>query len=107
MHDYVSREEAIDAILAEPPEAHYPSWYAEIIRNLPAADVEPVRHGWWVYGELDAMGTAVKCSRCSWGLKNADPVLWQNYPAHRFCGACGAKMDGGDEPDAEMHSDDG
>lgn len=43
MSDLIDRQEAIDAIMGEPPEAHYPSWYAEIIQNLPSAQPELVR----------------------------------------------------------------
>ena len=43
-HNLISRKAAIDAILAEPPDAPQ-SWYEGVVRNLPAADVEPVQHG--------------------------------------------------------------
>lgn len=39
MSDYISRKEAIKAIMGQPPDAHYPSWYAGIIEKVPAADV--------------------------------------------------------------------
>ncbi len=32
--DAVMRQEAIDAIMGEHPDAHYPAWYADIIRKL-------------------------------------------------------------------------
>ncbi|MEE1163505.1 MAG: hypothetical protein UHU21_07410 [Lachnospiraceae bacterium] len=35
--DTISRQAAILAITGEPPEAHYPSWYAERIKSLPSA----------------------------------------------------------------------
>lgn len=38
--DTISRQAAIDAIMGEPPETHYPSWYAEQIKELPSADNE-------------------------------------------------------------------
>lgn len=57
------------------------------IRNIPDADVAPVRHGRWEkirdsYGNLEGWihrecGREVKC-------------------AENFCPSCGAKMDGGD-----------
>jgi len=40
MSDLISRQAAIHAILGEPPEPHYPSWYAEQIKELPSADNE-------------------------------------------------------------------
>ena len=42
MAEYIEREAALHAILGEPTESHYPSWYAERIKALPAADVVPV-----------------------------------------------------------------
>ena len=43
MAEYIEREAAIEAIMSEPTEAHYPSWYAEKIKAIPAADVALVR----------------------------------------------------------------
>ena len=37
MNDLISRQAAIDAIMCEPTDAHYPSWYAERIEQLPTA----------------------------------------------------------------------
>ena len=35
--DTISRQDAINTIMGQPPEAHYPSWYAEQIKALPSA----------------------------------------------------------------------
>ena len=40
MSDLISRQAAIDAIMGQPTEAHYPSWYAEQIKALPSAQPE-------------------------------------------------------------------
>ena len=37
MQDLISRQAAIDAIMGEPTDAHYPSWYAERLEHLPSA----------------------------------------------------------------------
>ena len=37
MSDTISRQAAIDAIMCEPTDAHYPSWYAERLEQLPSA----------------------------------------------------------------------
>ena len=37
MDDLISRQAAIDAIMCEPTDAHYPSWYAERLEQLPTA----------------------------------------------------------------------
>lgn len=36
MDDLISRKAALDAIMGQPPEPHYPSWYAAQIEKLPA-----------------------------------------------------------------------
>lgn len=52
MAEHIERESAIEAIMSEPPDAHYPQWYAEKIKSIPAADVAPVvrcqdcKHAW-------------------------------------------------------------
>ena len=43
MSDLISRQAAIDAIMGQPPEPHYPSWYAAQIEKLPAAQPEIIR----------------------------------------------------------------
>ena len=43
MAEYIERETAITTIMSETPDAHYPSWYAEKIKAIPAADVATVR----------------------------------------------------------------
>ena len=40
-NDPISRQMAIDTIMGQPPEPHYPSWYVAQIEKLPAAQPEP------------------------------------------------------------------
>ena len=40
MDEYIEREAAIGAIMGEPGEAHYPSWYADKIRHLVPKDID-------------------------------------------------------------------
>ena len=42
MDEYIERKAAVEAIMCEPPDAHYPQWYADKIKAIPAADVVPV-----------------------------------------------------------------
>ena len=84
MDEYIKREAAIEAIMSDPPDAHYPSWYAEKIKAIPAADVAPVRHGRW---ERTADGAAL-CTACK---RKMNPSQY----GYAFCSLCGAKMDGG------------
>lgn len=57
----------------------------DYLRALPAADVAPVRHGRWAYWPEDGVYT---CSECG----NAE----LETGCGKFCGYCGAKMDGGE-----------
>lgn len=58
---------------------------AQMLEQLPAADVAPVVHGRWV----DA-GRGIKaCSNCNHGIK--EHMAYANH----YCPNCGAKMDGG------------
>lgn len=78
--EYISREAAICEILSEPTDAHYPSWYAEKLEDIPAADVRPVARGVWV-SVHDRYGI---CSNCHRG-DHIDPLAG-------FCRFCGADM---------------
>ena len=58
------------------------------LRELPSADVAPVRHGRWV--KYTGMGKEQwMCSECSAEEKNPKVA--------NYCYHCGAKMDGGKE----------
>nr|DAD78978.1 MAG TPA: hypothetical protein [Siphoviridae sp. ctv4j104] len=68
--------------------------YAEAMDNLadvPAADVEEVRHGKWIYeGHHEMMGHAFQCSVCTrWMFTNSPEYVVEEYP---YC-HCGAKME--------------
>jgi hypothetical protein len=39
MNDLISRQKAIHAILGQPPETHYPSWYAAMVDEEPDASI--------------------------------------------------------------------
>lgn len=89
MAEYIERESAIEAIMSDPPDAHYPQWYAEKIKSIPAADVSPVRHGVWEY-EPPTINTygMLKCSKCGWWT--LDQSVCDVY---HYCPNCGCKMD--------------
>lgn len=54
----------------------------DVIKNTPAADVRPERHGEWLVS-----GDCYECSECGGGsVVNTNPYCWK----------CGAKMDGKD-----------
>lgn len=43
MADLIDRQAALDTIMGQPPEPHYPSWYAVQIEKLPAVHPEIIR----------------------------------------------------------------
>ena len=97
MTEYIEREAAIAAIMSEPPDAHYPHWYADKIKSIPAADVAPVKHGKWEEA-IEPLGwhkvIVASCSVCgdSWVL---DEFTIDEYAKwHQYCTSCGARMDG-------------
>ena len=69
---------------------------AMLADSIPAADVAPVVHGWWVSvaGKRDRI-----CSRCLHNepYKNADDAA----EVFEFCPHCGAKMGGGVDNEAD------
>lgn len=89
MAEYIDREAAMAAVCHAWAKGLEPTQYIEAI---PAADVAPVVRGQWEFGEMDVMGTTVKCSCCGWTIPNVIPNLWMAFPGHKFCGCCGAKM---------------
>lgn len=87
MAECIKRESAIEAIMSDPPDAHYQSWYAEKIKAIPAADVAPVRHGRWMcHGDCGV----TECSVCGWSIE-------EYVGDYAYCPNCGARMDGGAE----------
>ena len=83
MAEYIEREAAVESFMGEFPDAHYPSWYAEKLKELPTADVAEVRHGRWIKQKLLGI-EVVDCSECK----------MLGIPEWKWCPVCGAKMDG-------------
>ncbi|MCD7863604.1 MAG: hypothetical protein LUG61_08915 [Lachnospiraceae bacterium] len=67
------------------------------IDEMPAADVEPVRHGGWKYIDYGDGDYWAECQECGeqYKVKNGDFDLFDE--CYHYCPACGAKMDGGSE----------
>lgn len=89
MAEYIERESVIESIIGEPTESHYPSWYADKIKEIPTADVAPVVHGLWVIvddGVMIGDGKHMECAVCHTWSKDR---IKANY-----CPNCGARMDG-------------
>ena len=73
----ISRQAAIDAIMGQPPEPHYPSWYAAQIAKLPAVQPEKIRcrdcrfndgTAYCVFHFRDVKGN----DYCSWAERRTD-----------------------------------
>ena len=61
-----------------------------MVSKAPAADVAPVRHGWWVHEHISEGYAWVMCSECEEVIHKILINKRLNY-----CPNCGAKMDGG------------
>ncbi len=71
--------------------------YAEVlncIAETPTVDAVEVVHARWEFGEIDILGQSVHCPVCGWGADKVNKAIWLEYPGHKFCGCCGARMDG-------------
>lgn len=98
--DYISREAAIRAFSSEYPDAHYPGWYAAILMDMPASDVEEIVHARWVdvYNDF----TVAHCSNCGAAFDVADEgkgtaAGWARFKnRYKGCPCCRALMDGGE-----------
>lgn len=62
-----------------------------VINEQPAVD--PHEHGRWIVDNAKLLYCRIHCSECGFGSDYAKRDMWMNYPGHKFCGACGAKMD--------------
>lgn len=86
MTDYIKREDAIQAFDPQQRQDWYTPWIVETLKDLPSADVVPVRHGRWevIDAEEPRRYGCSECKRLSWHMEN-------------YCPFCGSKMDGGDD----------
>lgn len=97
MSDYISREAALAQCKRHDD---YTGWIiADGIEAIPAADVEPVRHGKWNIRRPHRSALCLVCSACGRKVDNdAIGILLErgeNGVAHHlypYC-HCGAKMD--------------
>ena len=70
--------------------------FQELIKEIPAADVAPVRHAEWVMTECVSEDTGIwwswHCSNCG---DTYDGIGKLDVRKHKYCHHCGAIMDGG------------
>ena len=86
MAEYINREAAIRALLNDAPEqvSYSREDAADCICYMDAADVAPIVHGRWLYGDYYDIGDV--CSECDWDSQ-------MTHPSYRYCPNCGARMD--------------
>ena len=101
MDEYIEREAAIESIMSEPTDAHYPQWYADKIKAIPSTDVSKVRNG-----RCDVCsGKSVLTQDADNGYsleidsEKQEESLWYGDNCLAvfhidYCPNCGAKMDG-------------
>ena len=95
MDEYIKREDLLelyridDPVLNENGHVPLPGMRQDIMDN-PAADVAPVRHGWWTEQEKYTFGTMYDCSICG------NRILDNGHPWN-YCPNCGCRMDGGED----------
>ena len=82
MTEYIERETVLER-------AEYDNNYrliipAEAIKATPAADVAPVVHGRWLYGDYYDIGDI---------YSESDRDSQMTHPSYRYCPNCGATMD--------------
>ncbi len=83
MTEYIAREKVLSK--AAPVAGCFSNMISAYdVIMLPAADVAPVRHGRWLYGDYYDIGDV--CSECDWDSQ-------MTHPPYRYCPNCGAKMD--------------
>lgn len=88
MSDYISREAALTE-LQNPELFNVSPRFLQILRDIPAADVEPVRHGAWYpcFEDWRQQQEGNKCSVCGFEYYGT------GIRSFHYCPNCGAKMD--------------
>lgn len=112
MDEYIKKQDTIDLIMSQSVDAHYPSWYADLVNKISVADVVPVKHGRWLYKHRHRGGFRTYEGYDELGEKHSVRVderyeidepycsecgKWNDSAWLNYCPNCGAKMDGGAE----------
>ena len=98
MVEYIKREDLLELYRIDDPVLNENGYVPlpvirQNIMDIPAADVAPVRHGHWE--TISDRPDSLICSVCKCGFD-----MWKHDP-HNYCPNCGAKMDGGDNNEAD------
>lgn len=96
MAEYIKKQDAIDLIMPQPVDAHYPSWYADLIDKTSVVDVVPVVHGRWLWHEEEFEYECSACY-CRFDYNPTFENFEHGFHYANWCPYCGAKMDRGEE----------
>jgi transcription elongation factor Elf1 len=66
----------------------------DFIEAIPAADVQPVKHGHWEEEDIMPYDNFVVCSECGMNLSHQNYTKEEWQESFRYCPNCGARMDG-------------
>ena len=66
------------------------------MRDIPSVDAVPVVHGRWVFGG----NNIIECSQCEMCYPSTRRYKQAFFPMN-YCPNCGARMDGGEEHEAD------
>lgn len=109
MNEYISRDEAINAIKSlessMPAKDNYAKGYDAALGRVqiavravpPAADVQSVKRGEWKYCKNNGIIDTYICTNCHGKVEMAIDVEPSKF---KYCPNCGARMDGGDKDDS-------
>lgn len=88
MAEYIERE-AVNALIEAECSPKVAAFLNRAIDNIPAADVRPVRRGWWV-GTHDGFYYSYSCSECGYEALYKENT--KDQVCSEFCPNCGADM---------------
>lgn len=98
IEEFISRTEVLKALFA--PGMCYAPMQLQIVKDLPAADVEEVVHGQWCVSKIRSIETVFYCSECKRTVTVGNDFFGEApqsaSAAYPYC-HCGAKMDGAAE----------
>ena len=88
--EYIEREALQNKAFGEDHPTFYDGqdiadWYEKCINETPAADVAPVRRGYWVKEKRDVL--------IHWHCSVCKECYYLDMPNAEYCPRCGAKMD--------------
>ena len=88
VNEYIEKAELIKKLCFETAEWCY-SPTIKTIKDFPAADVQPIRHGRWTYPYKDK--DINQCSECRSYVQDKISNVHEMFA---YCPFCGARMDG-------------